>query len=140
MRFTSVEKPHLLVLYKVVYRIAKAMKPHTLAEKVIKPCVVEMADIILGDGTAWKLKQVVLSNDMVRRRINDLSIDIRNQLILDFKASPLKISLQLDKSTNVSNYSQLICFVRYIKEKKLIKSFCFVNHYQGKQPQRMYSY
>ena len=48
MGFTSVEKPHLLVLYKVVYRIAKAMKPHTLAEKVIKPCVVEMADIILG--------------------------------------------------------------------------------------------
>ena len=67
-----------------------------------------MADIILGDGAAWKLKQVSLSNDTVRRRINDLSIDIRYKLILDFKTSPLKISLQLDKSTNVSNYSQLI--------------------------------
>ena len=56
------------------------MKPHMLAEKIIKPFVVEMADIILEDGAAWKLKQVALSNDTVRRRINDLSIDICKKL------------------------------------------------------------
>ena len=36
----------------------KAMKPHTLAKEVIKLCVVDMADIILGDGAARKLKQL----------------------------------------------------------------------------------
>ena len=46
-----------------------------------------MADIILGDGAARKLKQVALSNDTVRRRANELSIDIRDQLISDLKAS-----------------------------------------------------
>ena len=35
MGFTSVEKPHLLALYKVAYRIAKAMKPHTLAKELL---------------------------------------------------------------------------------------------------------
>ena len=139
MGFTSVESLPLLASYKVAYRIAKAMKPHTLAEEVIKPCVVDMADIILGDGAARKLKQVALSNDAVRRGINDFSIDIRDQLISDFKASPLKISLQLDESMDVSNYSQLIWFVRYIKKKKVEEEFFFVNHYQGQQPRRMYS-
>ena len=57
MGFTSVKKPRLLASYKVAYRIAKEMKPHTLAEEVIKPCVIDMADIIFGDGAARKLKQ-----------------------------------------------------------------------------------
>ena len=34
------------------------MKPHTLAEEVIKPCVVDMADIILGDVAARSLKKL----------------------------------------------------------------------------------
>ena len=138
MGFTSVEKPHLLASYKVAYRIAKAMKPHTLAKKVVKPCVIDMADIILGYGAARKLKQVALSNNTIARRIKDLSIDIRDQLILDLKASPLKISIQLDKSTDVSNCSQLICFVRLSRKRKSKKSFCFVNHYQEQQPRRIY--
>ena len=91
-------------IIQVPYRIAKAMKPHTLAEEVVKPCVVDMANINLGDGAARKLKQVVLSSDRVRRRINDLSIDIRDQLISELKTSPPKISLQLDKYTDVFNY------------------------------------
>ena len=125
MGFTSVEKPHLLASYKVAYRIVKEMKPHTFAEEVVKPCIIDMADIILGDGAARKLKQVALSNDTIARRIKDLSINIRDQLILDLKASPLKILIQLDESTDVSNCSQLICFVCYIKEKKVEEEFLF---------------
>ena len=104
-----------LALYKVAYCIAKAMKPHTLAKEVIKPYVGDMAHINLKDGAAKKLKQVALSNETVRRRINDFNSDIRDQQISDFKTPPLKISLQLDESINVSNYSRLICFVRYVK-------------------------
>ena len=125
MGFTSVKKPHLFALYKVAYRIAKAMKPHTLAEEVTKSCVVDIADIVFRDDAVRKLKQVALSNDAISRRIKSLSIDIRDQLISDLKASPLKISIQLDESTNVSNYSQLICFVRHIKEKKVEEEFLF---------------
>ena len=49
MGFTRIKKPHLLASYKVAYLIAKAMKPHTLANEVIKPYVVDIADIVLGD-------------------------------------------------------------------------------------------
>ena len=41
------------------------MKPHTLAEEVVKPCVIDMDDIILEDGAARKLKQAALSNDTI---------------------------------------------------------------------------
>ena len=34
MGLTTIEKPHLLALYKVAYCITKAIKPHALAEKV----------------------------------------------------------------------------------------------------------
>ena len=125
MGFTKIKKPHLLASYKVAYCIAKAMKPHTLSEEVIKPCIVEMAEIILGEGAVRKFKQVALSNDTNHRRINDLIIDICNQPISDFKASPLKISLQLDESPDVSNYSQLICFVCFCKELKVEEEFLF---------------
>ena len=37
MEFTSVEKPRFRASNKVAYRIAKAIKPHTLSEKIIKP-------------------------------------------------------------------------------------------------------
>ena len=93
MGFTSVEKPHLLASYKVAYSIAKVIKPHTFVEKVIKLWVVDMADLILGDGAVRKLKQVALSNDTISRRIKDFNIDIRDQVISDLKASPLKMAI-----------------------------------------------
>ena len=36
--FTVEEKPTLQCSYEVAYRIAKCKKPHTIAEKLIKPC------------------------------------------------------------------------------------------------------
>ena len=68
MGFTSVQKPHLRASYKVGHCIAKAMKLHILAKEGIKPCVVDMADIILGNGAARKLKQVALSIDTVHKK------------------------------------------------------------------------
>ena len=37
-------------------------------------------------------------------------------------------SLQLDESTDVSLCSQLLIFVRYVKENEVAENFCFVNH------------
>ena len=56
---------------------------------------------------------------------------------MDFKASPLKISLQLDESTHISNYNHLICFVRYIKEKKVGEEFLFCKPLSNKHQNRL---
>ena len=44
-------------------------------------------------------------------------------MIADIKASPIKVSLQLDESTDVSFYSQL--FVQYLKDEEVVEEFHF---------------
>ena len=54
-----------------------------------------------------------------------MSEDILEQVVADINASPAKISLQVDESTDVSNCSQLIAVIRYVKNKEIEESFLF---------------
>ncbi|KAK3875335.1 hypothetical protein Pcinc_019781 [Petrolisthes cinctipes] len=119
------EKPLLRASYQVAYQIAKLKKPHTIGEELIKPCVLEMAKIVLGKEAEKKLQQVSLSNDVIHNLIIDLSDDILEQVVADMKDSPVKISLQVDESTDVSNCCQLLAVVRYVKEKKVEENILF---------------
>ncbi|KAK3885513.1 hypothetical protein Pcinc_010254 [Petrolisthes cinctipes] len=123
--FSPTEKSLLRAFYQVAYQIAKLKKPHTIGEELIKPCVLEMAKIVLGKEAEKKLQQVSLSNDVIHNRIIDLSDDILEQVVADIKASPVKISLQVDESTDVSNCCQLLAVVRYVKKKKVEDNFLF---------------
>ena len=51
--------------YQVAYQIAKSKKPHEIGEELIKPCILEMAKIVLGKGAEKKLQQVSLLNDVI---------------------------------------------------------------------------
>jgi len=123
--FAAPGKPLLEASYKVSYMIAKAKKPHTIGETLVKPCVLEMAKIVLGEDAVKQLSQVSLSNDTVRQRIKDMSQDITTQVVSEMKQSPAKISMQIDESTDVSNHSQLLVFVRYVHERCIKEEFLF---------------
>lgn len=123
--FIPTEKPLLIASYHVAYKISKCKKPHTIAEELIKPCALEMATIVLGKEASNKLKLVPLSNNIIQSRINDMSLDILDQVVNDIRTSPLKISLQLDETTDVTNCSQLIVFVRYIHNGGIMEDFLF---------------
>ncbi|CAI9723498.1 Hypothetical predicted protein [Octopus vulgaris] len=94
--------------YQVSYKIAKSKKPHTIGEELIKACALDMATFILRKEARKKLELVPLSNNVIQRRIGDLSSDILCQVISYVKISPLKISLQLYETTDVSSRKQLI--------------------------------
>ena len=66
-----------------------------------------------------------LSNNIIQSRIKDLSSDVLDQVIAEIKASSLKISLQLDESTDVENCSQLIVLVRYVHDGSIKEDFLF---------------
>ena len=56
-----------------------------------------------------------LSNNGIQSQIDDLSLNILEQVYSYIKASPLKISFQLEEITDVSNCSQLIVLVKYVQ-------------------------
>ena len=78
------------------------------------PSALQMVEDVLGKEASKKLELVLLSNNIIQSRIKVLSLDVLDQVFAEFKASSLKISLQLDESTDVENCSQLIVLVRYV--------------------------
>ena len=94
-------------------RIAKAKKPHTIAEELMLPCAKDVNRILIGKEAERKLNILSLSDNKVQRRISQMSEDIKNQIIHPIKL-PGSFALQLDETTDVSSCAQLIAFVSYI--------------------------
>ncbi|XP_076803440.1 zinc finger BED domain-containing protein 5-like [Clavelina lepadiformis] len=112
--------------YLVALRIAKAKKPHTIAEELLLPATKDIVRVMLGAEYVNKLNTISLSNNTVSRRIDDMSADIMEQVIQEMKSAPLGIfSIQLDESTDVANCSQLLVYVRYIYEGDFKDEFLF---------------
>ena len=102
----------------------QAKKPHTIAETLIKPCLLESTKLVLGEKQSVKFKMISLSNDTIRSRIQDMSHDVLEQIVSSVKDSPI-FSLQLDESTDVASCAQLIVFVRYISGTDLKEEYLF---------------
>ena len=118
---TAIEAPYLVAL-----RIAKAKKPHTIAEELLLPATKDIARVMLGAEYVNKLNALSLSNNTVSRRIDDMSADIMEPVIQEMKSAPLGIfSIQLDESTDVANCSRLLVYVRYIYEGNFKDEFLF---------------
>ena len=85
-----------------------------------------MARIVLGRESEKKLKEIPLSNDTVKRRIADLSDNIKEQVISEIKNSPFGLfSIQLDETTDVASCSQLLVFCRYFTESDMKDNILF---------------
>ena len=83
--------------YLVAFRIAKAKKPHTIAEELLLPATKDIVRVMLGAEYGIKLNTISLSNNTVSRRIDDMSADIMEPVIQEMKPAPLGIfSNQLD--------------------------------------------
>ncbi|KAJ7335608.1 hypothetical protein JRQ81_013549, partial [Phrynocephalus forsythii] len=93
--------------------IAKAGKPHTIAEILIKPCVKDAVSCMLGPDKAKKIDTVQLSNNTISKQIYTISESVENALIRSLKTCDF-FGLQLDEScTDVAGLAILLVFVRY---------------------------
>ncbi|MBN3323688.1 ZBED5 protein, partial [Atractosteus spatula] len=73
--------------YIVSYHIACAGKTHTIAEKLAKQCAIDLVKCMLDEKSANQISAVPLLNDS--RRIKDLALDVRTELISRLKRSLL---------------------------------------------------
>lgn len=111
--------------YVAALKIAKENKPFTTGERLLKPMLIEISEIMLGKTEATKLEMVPLSNDTISRRVNDMSTDVRNQMCSELKKAGY-FALQFDESTDISGESILIGFVRYPRLNEIVEElFCF---------------
>ncbi|GFT64386.1 protein ZBED8 [Nephila pilipes] len=59
------QKPLVEASFRVAYRIAKSKKPHTIGETLIKPCALEVVELVFGLEQRKKLEAITLSNDVI---------------------------------------------------------------------------
>jgi hypothetical protein len=110
--------------FLVSLRIAKCGKPYTIGEELILPAAKDMVTCMLGYPSAKQLDMISLSNDTVRRRIESMALNVKEKLIDQVKNSDF-FSIQLDESTDVSNYAQLMVYVRYVFQTVIKEDFLF---------------
>ncbi|GMH35000.1 hypothetical protein BSKO_02861 [Bryopsis sp. KO-2023] len=130
-RFEAPDNPALqaakqatLASYHVSLRIAKHKVAHTIGEELVKPAAIEMTQLVCGDDAARKLQSVQMSNNTVRGRIKEMSLEVKDQIVGRMKKSPI-FSLQLDESTDIAKSSQLMVFARYVGDKDVEEEFLF---------------
>ena len=69
------------------------MKSHTIAESLVLPAAKKLVRNLIGDGAAAKLDNVSLSNDTVKRRIQEMSGDIADQVMAGVNDSKFGLAI-----------------------------------------------
>ena len=104
--------------------MAKTKKPHNIGETFLKPCILESVKLVLGEKASQTMKQISLSNDAIKSRIHEISDNIKSKVLSKIDSSPV-FALQLDESTDISNLSQLLVYVRYVADERINEEFLF---------------
>ncbi|CAG9574819.1 unnamed protein product [Danaus chrysippus] len=104
----------LAASYEVSLQLARAKKPFSDGA-LIKKCAVEMAKRFMQPKLAEKFESVALSHQTVARRIEDMGNYITKSLC-DYFVDCEYYSICLDESTDQTDVSQLIIFIRCISK------------------------
>ena len=105
--------------------MAKTKKPHNIGETLLKPCILESVKLVLGEKASQTMKQISLSNDAIKSPIHEMSDNIKSKVLSKIDSSPV-FALQLDESsTDISNLSQLLVYVRYVVDERINEEFLF---------------
>ena len=79
---------------------------------MVKLYALKMTELIYGIEQRKKLEAVPLSNNTISSRITDIFNNILDQVMKKLKAPLFPFSMQLGKSTNVSQCAQLLAYIR----------------------------
>lgn len=111
--FTNINEKATYASYLISLRIARAGKAHTIGENLVIPSIKDAVGAMFGEKEVREVERIPLSNDTVARRINEMSQWAEEELIRRVVESKY-FAVQLDESTDVQSFSQLLVFVRYI--------------------------
>ncbi|XP_014779908.1 zinc finger BED domain-containing protein 5 [Octopus bimaculoides] len=104
---------------EVAETIELKTKSHT--ESIILPACRKIVKTMLGDEAEQEINKIPLSNNIIHRKIMDLSADIEEHV--QNKLQNSKFALQVDESTDISNKTQLLTFIRFIDGNQITHQF-----------------
>lgn len=125
-KHTDLNTRGLKCSYEISQLIAKNTKPHTVGENLIKPCIEVFLRTVqekAGDKVNTEMSALPLSNDSVRRRIDEMSNDVEEQLVDMLRET--KFSLALDESTVRDSEALLLSYVRFVRESAFAEEMFF---------------
>ena len=105
--------PNLGLRVKVAYRITKCKKLHTIAEKLVLPAVLYLVSTIIGESVDQKLKAVLLSNNIICRKIDKI-LNISDQLVAKMHGNEFNLPLDEATTSTSDKDAYLTCYVRFI--------------------------
>ena len=122
--FRRTNKAAVHASYAIALDVAKTKTPHNIGEPLLKPCILESVKLVPGEKASQTIKQISLSNDTIKSRIHEISDNIKSKVLSKTDSSPV-FALQQDETTDVSNLSQLLVYVRYVADERNNQEFPF---------------
>ena len=113
--------------YEIALLVAEQKQPHIIAESLILPGAKILVKRVFGEQAITKLNAVSLSNNTIKRRIEEMSDNIADQILAEIKESKFGFAIQLDGSTDITNYCQLLVYVRFAQT-NIMKTELLLNH------------
>ncbi|XP_071530469.1 protein FAM200C-like [Panulirus ornatus] len=92
--------------------------PHNIGEELAKPGTVTMVKTTCGADVAKKVVLVPICNNNIERQIDLMSLDNLDQLIV-----ARKFSLQIDEYVDIAGEPQLMGFVKYRRDDRILEEF-----------------
>lgn len=109
--------------YNISLLIAKSGKSHTIGEQLILPAIEEVLKTVLHKPAYDILKRIPLSNNIVRRRIDEMSHYVESFLCNYLQTN--HFSIQLDESTLPGNEALLLAYVRFVMDQEIHEELLF---------------
>ncbi|GBP14183.1 SCAN domain-containing protein 3 [Eumeta japonica] len=103
--------------YNISLLKAKSGKSHTIGEQLILPAVEKVLKTVLHKSSFDPLKRILLSNNTVQRRIDEMSSDVENFLSNYLRTT--HFSIQLDESTLPGNEALLLAYVQFVMDEQI---------------------
>ena len=103
----------LRLLLRFALLVAEQKQPPTIAESLILPGAKILVKRVFGKQAVAKLNAVSLSDNTMKRQIEEMSDDIADQILAEIKASKFGFAIHLEESTDITNCCQLLVHVRY---------------------------
>lgn len=99
------------------------MENYTQSKKLVLSAAKEIVQYVLVNKAIKVSEKVSLSNDTVKRRIEDM-LNVENKLFLYLKDYNF-FAFHIDESSNIANTTQLLAFIRLDHNEAIIEKFLF---------------